>query len=74
MSNHERSPFRSQEVQQCTRCGGMLHSHTPRQFVAGKEGVFHLYCAWKLEKELKEKKDADQVREGRRSDPGVPSK
>ena len=74
MSNHERNPFRSHDVQQCTRCGGMLHSFTPRQIVAGHEGVFHLYCAWKLEKELKEQQNADPIRERRGSDPSLPSK
>lgn len=53
-------------------CNGILQKADPRQIIDGK--VYSLNCGWKLEKQLKEKKDADQVREGRGSDPSVPSK
>jgi len=61
-------------MQICTRCGGVLQTYTPRKIVAGHEGIFHLYCGWKLEQQLKEKIDADKIHQERGFNPSVHSK
>lgn len=40
-------------MQQCARCGNNITNGDPRGLIDNK--VYHLFCAWKIHRDLKEK-------------------
>lgn len=67
-------------MQTCHRCGNQLQSDTPRDVI--DEGVYHIYCGWKIRRMIAEKEAVrnigesydDTLDKGRGSNPNIPTK
>ena len=55
----------------CGRCGGELDSTHSRDYYKGL--ILHIFCAWKLRKDDKEREDANTLSNGGRDSSGFPT-